>query len=174
MPVVCKYPELSAKGLSAESRLRQHAINRFLDYPFRMFFEDRSKGCESFMPHVPGVMKIHFLFRLPAGDLDLRGVDDDDVIAGIHVGSVHRLMLAPDYPGDLSRKATEHHATRIDDVPLMLDIPRGGGVSLHITGLIVRRACSLLDMMENAGNTGEVDFCTASKPTNGRMLSQRE
>jgi hypothetical protein len=81
--------------------------------------------------HVAGVPEVELLLRLLARDTYFRRIDDDDVVAGIHVWGVHRLVLAADDHRDLSSQTPEDHAFGVDDVPLVLDIPRGRGVGLH-------------------------------------------
>ena len=60
---------------------------------------------------------VQLLVGLAPGDLDLLGVDDDDVGAGVHRGRVERAVLAPQHAGDERREPAERRALGVDDVP---------------------------------------------------------
>ena len=66
---------------------------------------------------VAAVLAVDLLIFLAAGELDLRRVDDDDVIAGVDEGGVGRLVLALEQPRGHGRDAAEHLAVGVDDVP---------------------------------------------------------
>ena len=54
---------------------------------------------------------------LPGGEDDLAGIDDDDVVTGVHVRREDRLVLATQDARHLGREAAEHEPVGIDDVP---------------------------------------------------------
>src|SRR3954466_15938978 len=130
--VVSENSQFATKLLASEGRLRQHAVNRLLDHALGVLLEHRRKRREALMSHVAGVPEVQLLIRFLAGDANLRGVDHDDVVTGIHVRGVHRLVLATDDLRDFGRQTAEDDAFGVDDVPLVLDIPRGRGVCLHM------------------------------------------
>ncbi len=84
------------------------------------------------MSHVAGVPEVPLLFRLLPRDADLRRIDDDDIVTRIHVRCEHRLVLATDDLRDLGSQTAENYVLGVDDVPLVLNIPRGRGVCLHV------------------------------------------
>ena len=59
------------------------------------------------------------------------GVDDDDVVAGVHVGREDRLVLAAQDGGDLRGQAAEDLAAGIDHVPAAHDVLGLRRVGLH-------------------------------------------
>ena len=63
------------------------------------------------------MLPVDLLIFLAAGQLHLRRVDDDDVIAGVDERRVGRLVLALQQPRGHGRDAAEHLAVGIDDVP---------------------------------------------------------
>jgi hypothetical protein len=67
---------------------------------------------------------------LPVTD-DLLGVDHDQVIAGIDVRGVNRLVLAAQTARELGAQAAQGLALGIDDVPVALDGLVLGSKSLH-------------------------------------------
>ena len=126
-----KYAELVAELLAAESSLGQHAVDCLLDHTLRMSGEHRLKRHEPLVAHVSRVSEIPLLFRLLASDADFGRIDHDDVVTRVHVRREHRLVLATDDLRDLGSQTAEDNAFGVDDVPLVLDIPRGRGVCLH-------------------------------------------
>ena len=77
---------------------------------------------------------IHLLIFLAAGQLDLGGIDDDDVVAGVEERGIGGLVLALKQPGGLRGHAAEGLALGVDDVPPAVDGLRGCDVSTHADG----------------------------------------
>ena len=69
--------------------------------------------------------------RLVAGDTNLLGVDDDDVVAGVDVRRVFRLVLAAQAASDFGGQAAERLVSRIDDIPVACDGLRLSTERLH-------------------------------------------
>jgi hypothetical protein len=80
---------------------------------------------------VPGEAVVHLVLQLVAGDVDLLGVDHDDVVAGVHVRGVDRLVLAAQARGDLRAQAAQGLAAGVDEVPVALDGLILGAEGLH-------------------------------------------
>jgi len=78
------------------------------------------------------------LLEFSAGDFDLGGVDDDDVIAGIDVGGVDRLVLAHEPRGDFRGEAAEDFVGGVDDEPASVDMSDFGDGGCA-AGLAMRR-----------------------------------
>ena len=76
---------------------------------------------------VAAVLPVDLLFFLAAGELHLRGVDDDDVIAMIEERRPGRLVLALQQTRGAARDAAQHLSVRVDDVPLPSSTLRGSG-----------------------------------------------
>src|SRR3546814_14031316 len=70
---------------------------------------------------VPGEAVVHLVGQLVAGDVDLLGVDHDDVVAGVDVRGVDRLVLAAQAMREFGAEAAEGLAGGVDDVPVALD-----------------------------------------------------
>src|SRR3546814_8399969 len=73
------------------------------------------------MSDVPGEAVVRFVVQLVAGDVDLLGVDHDDVVAGVDVRGVDRLVLAAQAMREFGAEAAEGLAGGVDDVPVALD-----------------------------------------------------
>src|SRR3546814_2593188 len=69
--------------------------------------------------------------ELLAGQLHLLGVDDDHVVAAVHVRGEARLVLAAQDLGDLGSQAAKDNTVSIDQNPFLLDVRRGGGKGFH-------------------------------------------
>ena len=77
-------------------------------------------------------MAVHELLRrLVAGQHDLFGVHDHDVVAAVDVRGEGRLVLAAQNSGHLGGHPAEHHAFGINDEPSALDLRCFGGVGAH-------------------------------------------
>src|SRR5690606_16834696 len=93
---------------------------------------------------VPGEPVVHLVGQLVAGDVDLLGVDHDDVVAGVDVRGVDRLVLAAQAARELGAQAAPRLAGGVDDVPVALDGLGPGGESLHDGTLGSRAAVELI------------------------------
>src|SRR3546814_4033688 len=83
------------------------------------------------MSDVPGEAVVRFVVQLVAGDVDLLGVDHDDVVAGVDVRGVDRLVLAAQAVREFGAEAAEGLAGGVDDVPVALDGLVLGGEGFH-------------------------------------------
>src|SRR5215218_2143709 len=73
---------------------------------------------------VAGVAVGDLLLELAPGEPHLGRVDDDHVVAGVDVGRVDRLVLAPQDAGDLGGQPAKDLAVGVDDVPVAGQVPR--------------------------------------------------
>src|ERR1700722_10385231 len=115
--------------LAAELGLGKHALDGLLNDRFGATGEKLDEGLFAKTTGESGVAAIELLVRLEAGEHDLFGIDDHDVIAHIDVGGVERVGLAREDGGGLCGEAAEGLTARIEQVPLALDIfaTRNGG-----------------------------------------------
>src|SRR5690554_5596092 len=79
---------------TAETILRQHALHRVLERALRRLLDQLLKGDALKMTDVARVVVIDLVRRLATGNMDLFGVDYNNVVAGIHMRRVFGLMLA--------------------------------------------------------------------------------
>ena len=107
-----------AQHAPPERRLRQHALDRELEYPLRVLLQQLAERDRLQVAQVAGVMVVELVVELVAGHGDLLGVQHDDVVAHVHVGAVVGLVLALEPHGDLRREAAERLAAGIDDIPI--------------------------------------------------------
>jgi hypothetical protein len=77
------------------------------------------------------VVEVFLVLRLPAGERDLRRVDHDHVIAGVHVRRVHRLVLAAQHHGHLGGEAAQGLPLGVHHQPAALDVDGAGAIRLH-------------------------------------------
>src|ERR1041384_4513451 len=96
---------------------RQHAANRFLDQAYWLLLA-HDRGTFLAQPTFESaVISVNLLILFAAGQLDLRRVHDDDVIAGVDERGIGRLVLALEKARRQCRDAAEHLALRVDDMP---------------------------------------------------------
>src|SRR5262249_35146799 len=90
-----------------------------------------------------GVVVIDLLLQLAAGQHDLLGVDDDDIVTAVDMGRVARLVLAAQPQRDDRGEAADDQALPIDHHPLLLDFGRLGRIGLHwvASEIVLRTAC---------------------------------
>ena len=74
--------------------LRHHTLNGSFDGTLRRFIDKLLKGDGFYATWVAGMMVIVLVGRFVTRDLYLFSIDDNDVVAGINVRGVFRLMLA--------------------------------------------------------------------------------
>ena len=66
-----------------------------------------------------------------AGQLDLLGIDDDDIVAAIHMGCEGGLVLAAQPHRDDRGESAQDQAVGIDQQPFLVDVRRFGGKGFH-------------------------------------------
>jgi len=117
---------------AAERPVRQHALHRLLDDALgELALEDRARGALLDAADEVGVVVIDLLVALAAGQDDLFGVDNDDVVAVVHMRGVARLVLAAQSHGDDHGEAADDQSAGVDQHPLFLDIGGLGRMSWH-------------------------------------------
>jgi hypothetical protein len=108
--------------LAAKLGLGQHALDGLLDDGFGATGEELDEGLFAETTGEAGVAAIELLVSLEAGQHDLFGVDDDDVIAHIDVRGVEGAELAGEDRGSLGGETAERFAAGVEHEPLALNI----------------------------------------------------
>ena len=117
---------------AAQRTARHHALDRLLDDPLgELARHDRAGGAFLDAADIAGVVVVDFLLQLVAGQQHLGGVDDDDVVAAIHMGRVGGLVLAAQAHGDDRGQPADHQPFGVDQDPLLLDLGGLGRVGFH-------------------------------------------
>ena len=99
----------------------QHAADGVLEHALGRLLEQLLQADGLEVADVPGVVVVHLVLHLVAGDPDLLRIDHDDVVAGVHVRGEDRLVLALEAPRDLGGETTEGLALGIHDIPVAAD-----------------------------------------------------
>src|ERR1700752_5520155 len=80
---------------AAERTARDHALDRLFHYALgETALEDLFGGALLDAADEAGVLVVHLVVALLAGEHDMRGVDDDDVVTAIDMRCVGREVLA--------------------------------------------------------------------------------
>lgn len=74
----------------------------------------------AFAVYIAGIVHVFFSVFLFACDANFLGVNDDNMIAVVHIGRINRLVTAAQNIGDFNRQATEHLICRVNDIPLLI------------------------------------------------------
>eukprot|EP01132_Coremiostelium_polycephalum_P021669 gene21671-25721_t len=101
--------------------LRQHTFDRDFNRGFRLFGDQAFEVRRLDTAWETGVTVVHFVLRFVAGNTYLLGVDDDNVVTGINVRGVLRLVLATQTAGDFSGQTTQGLTSGVDDKPVALN-----------------------------------------------------
>ena len=75
----------------------EHAFHNMVEECFGLSLQECSPRCRAVTAGVSGVVVPRGLGGLLAGELDLLGVDDDNVISGIDMRGISGLVLARQY-----------------------------------------------------------------------------
>jgi hypothetical protein len=122
-----------AQDAPPERSARHHPLDRLLDDPFGVLAgEDRALAAPLDAARVAGMPVEDAGRRFVAGQPHLLGVDDDDVVAAIHMRRVGRLVLAAEPHRDQRGEPAEHQPVSVDQQPLLVDIGRSGGKGFHL------------------------------------------
>ncbi len=74
---------------------------------------------------------VYFLCGFPSCYPNFVGVNDHEIIPIIHVRGIFRFMLSTQPSRYFGRNAPEHFVSRIDEIPLVLDIGRLSRIRFH-------------------------------------------
>ena len=108
--------------LVAQLGLGKHTLDGVLENGLWLSLQLIADVAETLSTRETGVMHIILFSHLVASELDLLGIDDDDVVATIAVGSVARFTLATENHGNLGSKTTEDLSFSVDNIPLFVGI----------------------------------------------------
>ena len=112
--------------------LRQHTFDGVLQQTLWVLLKHYASGYLSLAACVASVVSVNHLVHLLASKGNFLTVDDDDVVATVHVRSVARFVLATQDVGNLAAQATQGLTFCIHNVPLAL-------VVIDRTGLVANR-----------------------------------
>ena len=113
-----------AKHCSTQGVLGQHTLYRQFDNALGRFLLQIFKRYAFQVTDVPRVPVIHFILSLIAGNTYLGSINNDYVVASIHMRRVYRLVLAAQSPSSLGCDLAECLALSIDNKPLPFDFGR--------------------------------------------------
>ena len=125
-----KYPQLR-EHLPTKRIAWQHAFYREFKGALGRLAHQCFHRYRFQIAYVPGVTMVHFVFHLVAGHANLVGVDDNNVIAGIDMWRIFRLVLAAEASCDLGGQAPQGLARGINQVPVAPYFLRLGRKRLH-------------------------------------------
>ncbi len=115
----CIYKQLFVHR-TAQFVFWQHATDTAFDDGFRLPLEEAFNGFLSLAAWVTRVADVFFCSHFVAGKADFFSIDDDHVIAGVHVGGEGRLVLAPQHMGDAGEQTACRLTCGIHHVPVVL------------------------------------------------------
>ncbi len=92
-------------------------MHRLLDEAFGTLLADDARALFPQAALVAGVLAIDFLIFLATRQLHFRGIDHDDMVAGVDECGVGGFVLALEQACGQRRNAAEHFAIGVDDVP---------------------------------------------------------
>ncbi len=112
-----------AHQLVAQCRTINHALNGLDDQLLGSFArEDFAFGALLDAARITGVVVEDALLGLVAGQSDLLGIDDNDVVTAIEEGGIAGLVFALEKHGDLGSQAAEDEVFRVNQQPVFLDL----------------------------------------------------
>ena len=74
---------------------------------------------------------ISLIRQLVARELDLLGVNHDDIVTAIHMRRITGFVLAPETRGDDRRETSEYDAFGIDQKPFLINVLKFRGIGFH-------------------------------------------
>ena len=92
----------------------------------------------------------HLVSTLVTGNGNLLCVDDNDVVAGVNVWRIYRLVLTTQTTGNLGRQATQRFVCGINHIPVALDFMWLGAERFHLY------LCSVRGLQNKARNNKEI------------------
>ena len=118
-----------AEDLAEQRTARQHALDGLLDDALReAAFQDELGRAFLDAAGIAGVVIIDLLVALAAGQDDLVGIHDHDVVAAVDMGRVIGLVLAAQAQRHDGGETADDEPGGVDHNPLLFDI---GGFQRH-------------------------------------------
>jgi len=109
-----------SEDLVAKTGLREHTLDCSPDQFSGPLCEDLLGRGEALSTRISGVAGIHAVGHLVSLEGDFLGVDDDDVVTAVDVGSEAGLVLATEDKSDAGSKAAKRKICSINDDPLFV------------------------------------------------------
>jgi hypothetical protein len=110
---------------TTEWATRDHALDGLLKNALReAAFDDLASRTLLDAARITGVPVVLLVGVLLAGQHDLLGIDDDDVVAVVNMGCVGGLVLATQVHGDNGGEAADNEPFGVDEDPLLLHLCR--------------------------------------------------
>ena len=122
--------EIQMQG-PAQPVFREHTHNRFFEQIGGVFFPNFLRGGGFDSARIPCVMIVYFVIPFLPGQPDFGGVDDDHVVAGVHMRGENRFGFPPDDLGGLTGNATQGLIGGVDEHPFFYKVAFFGRVGLH-------------------------------------------
>ncbi|EGE55630.1 hypothetical protein RHECNPAF_890042 [Rhizobium etli CNPAF512] len=117
---------------TAERATRNHAFDGLFEDALRKAaFDDLARGALLDAAGVTGVPVVDLVGILLAGENDLVGIDDDDVVAVVNMGGEGCLVLAAQAHSDDGSETANDQPFGVDDHPLLLHLCRLLGEGSH-------------------------------------------
>src|SRR5690606_30120179 len=110
---------------TTERTTRDHALNGLLDHALgETAFEQLARGALLDAAGMTGVPVVDLVGVLLAGECDLVGIDDDDVVAVVDMRGEGRLVLAAETVGDDGGETADDETLGVDHHPLLHHVRR--------------------------------------------------
>jgi len=102
---------------STQWAVRKHSLYGLPESALGFAFEQGAVGFGFETAGVAGVAVAHCFVCFVSGEHEVCCIDDDDVVSCIDVGGELRFMFPPQECRDVGCKASQHHASAIDEQP---------------------------------------------------------
>ncbi len=120
------------KNLAAQRATGHHTLNSFDDNAFRVLtVQELVHGAFFDAARITGVPVELLVLKFTASQFDFFGIDDDDVIATIHVRGKHRFVFTTKTVGNNGCKAAKDDVFCVDHEPFALDVARCRSEGFH-------------------------------------------
>ena len=106
--------------LPTQGVLRKHTLDGLFQDAFGLLSQELFKIDGLQVADVTSVVMVHLVLELSARNVNFFGIDYNNVVAGVHVGSKYRLMLAAQTKRDLGSQSSEGLVGRVNYIPVAL------------------------------------------------------
>ncbi len=118
-------------NFTSEAVFWNHAFYGVHYHERRVLLEHELGSHVLFATWISRIAEVELVGHFLARQNNLLGVDDNYVVAGVHMGGEHRFIFTTQDSGYMAGQTTQRHPCSVDQYPLLFDVDGLGRICLE-------------------------------------------